>query len=441
MKTRIFFSLCAVAALLLIFSAVKARGVVAPQGQGNGPKISQAEIQALNNINSMTDPAAKLAAAAEFLKKYPKSQARLQIAERVAEEIAKLKDTSQAIVLAEKAQTVFTSEPELGIMKTVTLDAYAGGNRVEDAFKLAAEMLAKNPEDVHVLAQMTHTGTEEVKKKNPKYAPQSLQYGMKAIELIEANKKPANMDDASWNIHKSALPQLYQETAILNLVAGNAVEAKARLIKSTSLSPTDPAGFALLGLLLNDEYIQLAGPYKAMPEGKPKDEMLKRLEGLLDNVIDAYAHTVALATGRPGFEGMLKQVSDDLTSYYQYRHNQSTQGLQQLIDKYKAPGTAQVTIPVTAPTTTPGPAATSDEAAPLDQDAISKPAPTYPEIARQANATGDVVVLVTVDETGNVIAAKAISGHPLLQSVSVTAARQAKFKPMRVTGTLTYTFQ
>ena len=441
MKTKILFSVCAVAASLLILSAAKVRGMVAPQGQGNGPKISQAEMQALNNINSMTDPAAKLAAVEAFMKKYPKSEARLQIAERVAEDIAKLKDATQAIALAEKAQTVFTTEPELGIIKTVTLEAYAGGNRADDAFRMAAEILAKNPEDVHVLVLMTQTGTDEVKKKNPKYAPQSLLYGVKAIELIEANKKPANMNDASWDIHKSALPQLYEQTAILNLVAGNAVEAKQRLIKSTSLAPTEPSGFALLGLLLNDEYIQLAGGYKAMPEGKPKEEMLKRLEGILDNVIDAYAHTVALATGRPGFEGMLKQVSDDLTSYYKYRHNQSTEGLQQLIDKYKAPGTAPANIPVTVLTTTPAPAAPSDQAAPLDQDAISKPLPTYPDNARQANATGDVVVLVTVDETGNVIAAKAISGHPLLQSVSVTAARQAKFKPMKATGTLTYTFQ
>ena len=446
MKTRILFSLCAVAALaaLLILSAVNARGVVPPQGQGNGPKISPAEMQALSSINSMTDPAAKLAAVAAFMKKYPKSGARLQIAERVAEEIAKLKDATQAIALAEKAQTIFTAEPEQGIIKTATLDAYAGGNRVDDAFKLAAEMLAKNPEDVHVLVQMTFSGTEEVKQKNPKYVQQSLQYGLKAIELIEANKKQANMDDASWATHKSSLPQLYQQTAILYLVAGNAAEAKARLIKSTSLSPTDPSSFALLGLLLNDEYIQLAGGYKAMAEGKPKEEMLKRLEGLLDNIIDVYAHTAALAAGRPGYEGMLKQVSDDLTSYYKYRHNQSTQGMQQLIDKYKAPGTAAVAAPVTAPATTPmttpAPATASDEAAPLDNDAISKPAPPYPELAQRANATGDVVVLITVDETGTVISAKAISGHPLLQAASVTAARQAKFKPMRATGTLTYTF-
>ena len=235
----------------------------------------------------------------------------------------------------------------------MTLDAYAGGNRVDDAFKMAAEMLAKNPEDVHVLVQMTLTGTEEVKQKNPKYAQQSLQYGLKAIELIEANKKPANMDDASWAVHKSALPQLYQQTAILYLVAGNAAEAKARLIKSTSLGPTDPSSFALLGLLLNEEYTRLAVGYKAMPEGKPKEEMLKKVEGLMDSVIDAYAHAVALATGRPGYEALLKQVSDDLTSYYKYRHNQSTQGLQQLIDKYKAPATAPLGPPVTTPATTP----------------------------------------------------------------------------------------
>jgi tetratricopeptide (TPR) repeat protein len=337
MKTRIFLSLCAVAALasMVSLSAVTAGGMVPFQAQGNAPKVSEAEMQALKAIDALPDPAAKLAAVSEFLKKYPKSAARLQIAERVADEISKTKDTAQAITLAEKAQTIFTSEPELRIIKGVALEAYAAGNRADDAFKLAGEILAKNPEDVRTLVQMTFTGTEEVKKKNPKYAQLSLQYGLKGIELIEANKKPAEASDAQWGSLKAMLPQLYQETAILNLISGNSAEAKVRLVKSTSLGPTDPSSFALLGLLINDEYVKLATTYKAMPESKQKEDTLKTLEALIDSIIDAYAHAAALATGRPEYQPLLQQVSTDLTSYYKFRHNQSVEGLQQLIDKYK----------------------------------------------------------------------------------------------------------
>lgn len=83
----------------------------------------------------------------------------------------------------------------------------------------------------------------------------------------------------------------------------------------------------------------------------------------------------------------------------------------------------------------------------LNGKALTLPKPEYPAIARQANASGTVVVQVTIDEYGNVIAARAVSGHPLLQAVSVAAAREAKFSPtfmlgeaVKVTGVLTYLF-
>jgi TonB family protein len=70
----------------------------------------------------------------------------------------------------------------------------------------------------------------------------------------------------------------------------------------------------------------------------------------------------------------------------------------------------------------------------LNSKAISMPNADYPAIARAAQASGTVKVQVTVDEQGNVIAARAVSGHPLLQAASVTAARQAKFSPTRLSG-------
>ncbi len=83
----------------------------------------------------------------------------------------------------------------------------------------------------------------------------------------------------------------------------------------------------------------------------------------------------------------------------------------------------------------------------LNGKAISLPKPPYPPIAKQAHASGTVVVQVTIDENGNVISAHAVSGHPLLQAVAVSAARGAKFsptklsgQPVKVTGVITYNF-
>jgi TonB family protein len=83
----------------------------------------------------------------------------------------------------------------------------------------------------------------------------------------------------------------------------------------------------------------------------------------------------------------------------------------------------------------------------LDAKAISKPQPPYPALAKAARAAGVVTVQVTVDETGHVVSATPVSGHPLLHAAAVEAAKQARFaptvqdgEPVRVSGVLTYNF-
>ena len=73
--------------------------------------------------------------------------------------------------------------------------------------------------------------------------------------------------------------------------------------------------------------------------------------------------------------------------------------------------------------------------------------PPYPPAARAVRASGAVNVQVTVDETGDVIAASAVSGHPLLRAAAVQAARSSKFSPtmlsgkaVKVTGVIVYNF-
>jgi TonB family protein len=65
---------------------------------------------------------------------------------------------------------------------------------------------------------------------------------------------------------------------------------------------------------------------------------------------------------------------------------------------------------------------------------IEAPVAEYPPIARAAHAQGLVKVEVTISELGLVTAAKAVSGHPLLQSAAVKAVRTYKYQPYVVDG-------
>jgi TonB family protein len=83
----------------------------------------------------------------------------------------------------------------------------------------------------------------------------------------------------------------------------------------------------------------------------------------------------------------------------------------------------------------------------LQGSAVKRIEPVYPPQAKAAKVSGPVLVELTVDEQGGVIAAKALSGHPLLKDSAVSAAKERKFKPttlsgvpVKVVGTITFNF-
>ena len=177
-----------------------------------------------------------------------------------------------------------------------------------------------------------------MRKRNREHADVALQYGLKAITLVEGKPKPSRRNDdlsADGPTPEVDLAQLYQQTAILHLGSGNVDEARSRLTRATELRPDDPSNFALLGRVIHADYVKQMKAYEAMPDGKQKQETLKKLDALLDTIIDAYAHAAALATGRPQFQTLLQQVIPDLTTYYKYRNNQSIKGLPELINRYR----------------------------------------------------------------------------------------------------------
>ncbi len=74
------------------------------------------------------------------------------------------------------------------------------------------------------------------------------------------------------------------------------------------------------------------------------------------------------------------------------------------------------------------------------------PKPDYPEEAKNSCANGKVEIEVIIDESGNVIKAKAISGDELLRNSAVEAAMKAKFSQtldlprIKIKGIVVYNF-
>ena len=250
-------------------------------------------------------------------------------------EIAAEKDPEQKISGVETFLGLFTEASEQELAVPVLVDGYQAAKRWDDAFGLAPRVLAKNSGNVVLLTQLAIGGTDLARTGKKDYYDQTKQYAAQAIALMEADKKPSDTKDDEWAAFKKQwIPQLYQSQGLLFAIGGNPPDARASYLKASALNPVDPYNYYLLGVVVDDEYQQLAKQYKVTPSGPAQEAMLKNINGKLDEVIDLYARAVGLSEGKPAYQGMHDQVLEGLRAYYKFRKG-SLDGLPALIDKYK----------------------------------------------------------------------------------------------------------
>src|SRR5919202_2055518 len=121
MRFRILAAALACACALAGAGRAATQGDKSKQADGKG---SSGERDAAAKIDKAQGPEAKLQAAAEFVKKYPKSALRPQVAQAVAREIASAQDNELKISLAETYLSFFTDPSEAALVNDTLLNAY-----------------------------------------------------------------------------------------------------------------------------------------------------------------------------------------------------------------------------------------------------------------------------------------------------------------------------
>lgn len=173
--------------------------------------------------------------------------------------------------------------------------------------------------------------------------------------------------------------------------------------------------------------VNLAEVYRSSPEHKRAQAVYTRILDIVESISPS-----ALP------QEVMQSLSNYLNMLYaldEGRDSELTERIKKLF----------LTVATSAP---PG-AAREIQGGLLNKKALSKPQPSYPDSAKAARAQGLVVVQITVDEAGRVIAAKVIRSPPNLSlaRASEEAARKAIFAPtlldgvpVKVTGITTYRF-
>lgn len=303
--------------------------------QGPAP-ISEAEQQALKKINAAGDAKAKLDEAAAFIKKFPKSTMTNRLARYMIGAIGSEADNSKKIELCESFIKVFKGSGYDDLITPVYIAALVNEKKEGEAFKLAPGWLQKHPDDVVVLTRMALVGADEARKENNAHLAESKKWGDAAIAIIEAGNKPESFDDAQWHEYQTRwLANLYQSMGLVAMISNDKAAARAKLDRSAQIDPTNPFTFAFLGGLLNEDYQETAQRYLAASAGTEKDNLRKKSVTLMEQVVEAYARSVALSEDKPEYKQLHDQILEDMTVYYKFLHDNSTDGMQDYINKFK----------------------------------------------------------------------------------------------------------
>ena len=295
---------------------------------------SQGEIEATKKVQEAKDLPAKLKQAEEFMKKNSKSALRAKVADYLAIEIGNVNDPKQRLNYIDAYSKLFSTDIEKSYVLPSLVDAYAQTDKLDEAFKLAPKAFEKDPESVLLMTQLALKGSNAVRQGTAQYAEPSKDYATKAIAIIEADKKPATINDQFWGEVKTKwLPELHQALGFIAFSGGDGAEAKLRFQKVTELNPLNPNGYLMLASFADGDYQRAAMEYNTA-SGTAKDAALKKAYGHLDTVIDYYARVVALTGPKPEYKQIYDQVLPVLQETYKIRKG-SLDGLPQLLEKYK----------------------------------------------------------------------------------------------------------
>ena len=306
-------SLALAAAVVLFLPAAPAAAQDVVQDEG-------AAYRAWHDASQAGDNAKALAAAKDYLAKYPTGQ--------YADFIKKWTGTAQ-----------------LG-----ALDAAIKEKRTADMIAVGQQILASDPGNLNVLYALAfNIRRNELLASPPSFqnAAAAVDASRKAIALIESGKTLTGVQSFDKN---ATLAWLTQVLALNEQKNGTAEQAVKLYERSTALAPQDPqvAGRNLLAVLALHQaaYAEAAKAYNAIPDAdraapdtKPEVKAAReKINSEADGLIDVAARFVALAKVKGLPAATRDRVNQALEAVYKTRfpEDASLAGLQKILQEKEA---------------------------------------------------------------------------------------------------------
>ncbi|HEX8160494.1 MAG TPA: hypothetical protein VF538_01235 [Pyrinomonadaceae bacterium] len=208
--------------------------------------------------------------------------------------------------------------------------------RFAELFRTGQLVLAEEPDDLKTVVHLAYAGYLAGGRGDDSFAAASLGYARRAVQLIESGAKPSD-----WQPFVDQPDALgYLHFVIGELTFKDDPAAAAQLFRKalafeTTLRRTPVIYSRLAACYVVVEYDPLSKDYTARFAGKdPSDESraeLEKINAVVDRVVECYARAVAFSGGDAKYADAKRRWSDELTRFYKFRHDGSTEGLDALV--------------------------------------------------------------------------------------------------------------
>ena len=225
-------------------------------------------------------------------------------------------------------------EYERQMHKNALYADYNGKNYAK-TFSDGRPMVKNDPEYFFALAIMTEAGYDNSMAGSKNLDTETAEYARQAIALLEAGKVTKPDPFKSLDIARSFLNYALA-TMVKDEAPAEAAVAYAKALKvADNPYSKDPIAYHRLGIAiykgqiapLSNEYNEKFGGKQSSAE---QTAMMYKLMKLADQAVDAYARAVALMD-KPEQKNARAQALGQLTTLYKVFHNNSDEGLNDLI--------------------------------------------------------------------------------------------------------------
>jgi hypothetical protein len=257
----------------------------------------------------------------------------------------------------------FVTKYEAADKKNLFIKALYVDKKYPEAYALGKDILTAEPDNLKVMVDLGANGYLVGPLNNASLSGTALEYAKKALQQIESGKTVDN-----WEPLKSkdeAVAYLNYTVGTLSLQSDPA-NALKNLIKAAQFAtPLKDSPFTyayIAGAYETGPYAKMSADYKTMYSGKdetPESKLaLANINQIVDRMIDGYARAVALAGSKADFAQPKAVWNESLTTWYKYRNNNATTGMDQLVagilSKPLPPEPTPITVlPASTPAATP----------------------------------------------------------------------------------------